>query len=97
MRRGLSTAGVAVMLLIGGGADASEQTVTLTLDGLWCASCAHIVKHTLAGVPGVSRVEVSFRTKTAVVTFDDGETDPAALTAVTEGVGFPSRVVEESG
>ena len=40
---------------------------------------------------GVNEVEVSYKEKTAIVTFDDNQTDVAALTAATTDAGFPSR------
>lgn len=85
------------LILMGGGALAAERTVTLAVDGMTCASCPYIVKRTLAGVPGVSEVTVSFETRTAVVTFDDARTGPAALTEATAGVGFPSRLLPQGG
>ena len=94
MKRFLAASASATMLLIASAALAGEQTVTLKVSNLWCASCPYIVKQTLAGVPGVRNVEVSFRKKTAVVTFDDSETNVAALTAATASNGFPSRLIE---
>ena len=41
-------------------------------------------------VPGVSKVVVSYKGKTAVVTYDDGRTDVSALTRATTGAGYPS-------
>jgi mercuric ion binding protein len=61
---------------------------------MWCAGCSYIVKTTLADVPGVTAVDVSMAEKTAVVTFDDAETEVARLTEATAEVGFPSRVAE---
>lgn len=68
---------------------AAEQTVTLKVD-MWCATCPIIVKNVLGGVPGVIEVEVSYPTKTAVVTFEDEVTSISALTKATREVGFPS-------
>ncbi|MDX1575904.1 MAG: cation transporter [Kiloniellales bacterium] len=76
---------------------AGERTVTLAVDNLLCASCPYIVKRVLARVPGVRMVEVSYESKTAVVTFEDTETDVAALTEATGNVGFPSKLVAEDG
>ena len=84
-------------LLAGTSAFAGEQTVTLEVRGMTCASCPYIVKRTLAEVPGVSRVEVSFEKQTAVVTFDDSQADLAALTEATESVGFPSKLLLHGG
>ena len=91
MRYIAAVAGMAMTLLATSGALAGEQTVTLNVDNLFCASCPYIVKQTLARVAGVNQVEVSYKEKTAVVTFDDNQTDVAALTAATTDAGFPSR------
>lgn len=86
----------AIILLLtpAGYTAAEERSVTLKVDGLTCPTCPYIVKQTLARVPGVSDVTVSFRKKTAVVTFDDGKTNASELTAATANLGFPSRVIE---
>lgn len=73
---------------------AGEQTVTLEVSGMTCASCPYIVKQTLADVDGVTAVEVSFAEKTAVVSFDDSKTEVTALTVATTNIGFPSRLKE---
>ena len=71
-----------------------EQTVPLAVDNLFCATCPYIVKQVLAKVQGG---RVFFETKTAVVTFEDSETDVAALTETTGSVGFPSRIIKQGG
>lgn len=85
---------VAGSLLAAPSAFAGEQTVTLEVSGMSCASCPYIVKQTLAGVDGVTAVEVSYAEKSAVVTYDDSKTEVAALTVATGDMGFPSRVKE---
>ena len=94
MKKPLGAAAIAVAILINGHALTAQRSVTLAVDGMTCASCPYIVKQTLAGVPGVSDVTVSFKKKTAVVAFDDSKTNTAALTTATTNVGFPSRVIE---
>ena len=69
---------------------AAEQTVTLKV-AMWCASCPYIIKRTLAEVPGVLDVNVSYDDQVAIVRFDDDETDVTALTQATADVGFPSE------
>ena len=93
MKRYLAGAVVAATLLSAAAALAVERTVTLAVEGMTCASCPYIVKQVLAGVSGVRAVDVSFEEKKAVVTFDDGKTNAAALTAATSNVGFPSRLM----
>lgn len=73
---------------------AGEQTVTLEVNGMTCASCPYIVKQALAAVEGVTAVEVSFAEKVALVSFDDSKTEVGALTVATGDMGFPSAVKE---
>ncbi len=68
----------------------AEQTVTLSVD-MWCASCPYIIKQTLAKVPGVLDVNVSYDDQVAIVHFDDDKTDVTALIQATADVGFPSK------
>ena len=97
MRHVITAAGLAVMTLSAGPASAGEQTITLAVDNMSCASCPYIVKRTLADVPGVRDVKVSFRKRTALVTFDDAKADVVALTQATGSMGFPSRLVQQGG
>ena len=69
---------------------AAEQTVTLSVE-MTCPSCPYIVKSSLADVPGVLDVDVSYDDQVAIVRFDDDRTDIAALTRATADVGFPSE------
>ena len=71
---------------------ANERTVTLRVDNMYCASCPYIVKQSLAAVVGVKDVSISFRNKTAIVTFDSARTNVAALTDATFEMGYPSEV-----
>jgi len=73
---------------------AGEQTATLKVKGMTCASCPYQVKRSLTGVDGVKAASVSLETKLATVTFDDTKTNVAALAAATAGAGFPSQPVE---
>jgi len=81
----------------GGAAAAAERTVTLDVYSMNCPSCPYIVRQTLARVGGVRKVVVSYRTKTAIITYDDARTGPDALTAATARIGFPSKVVKTEG
>ena len=93
MRHVLATALCTVMLLFGGGALAAEQTVTLGVKNMTCASCPYIVKQSLTRIDGVKAVDVSFEEKKAVVQYDDARTNVEALTAATTNYGFPSSVI----
>ena len=69
---------------------AAEQTVTLSVR-MWCPSCPYIIKRSLAKVPGVLDVNVSYDDQVANVRFDDQKTNVATLTQATADVGFPSE------
>jgi periplasmic mercuric ion binding protein len=69
---------------------AGETTVTLAVRNWYCGACPHVIKQSLAAVPGVTNVAVSDKTKTAVVTFDDTKADVTALIKATTEAGYPS-------
>jgi mercuric ion binding protein len=85
---------IATTLILGifapSAAFAEDKTVTLAVQNMYCAACPHTVKSSLQSVPGVRAVSVSFKEKSAVVTFDDGIADVKKLTAATTNAGYPS-------
>jgi len=104
MSKLLASAGLRLLLILGltggfsqlgGGGQAvaessGEKTITLAVKNMYCADCPFIVRKSLEAVPGVSKVAVSYKDKTAVVTYDDGRTDVPALTRATTAAGYPS-------
>lgn len=81
-------------VLVAGTSFAAEKTIQLAVENMYCASCPFIVKQSLADVPGVSTVEVSFEEKTAMVTFDDARTNVEELTDATFMAGYPSELAK---
>lgn len=73
---------------------AGEKTVSLNVDNMYCASCAPVVKKSLARVEGVTQVEVSRENRTATVTFDEAKTNVPALIEATTNAGYPSRLAK---
>lgn len=71
-----------------------EVTVTLSVPGMNCPACPITVRRSLENVDGVLKADAYLETRTAVVTFDDTRTSPAALTEATEWYGYPSTVVK---
>lgn len=71
---------------------AAIQTVTLAVPGMTCAACPFTVKKALTKVEGVTKAEVSYEKREAIVTFDDAKTSAQALTKATEDAGYPSSV-----
>jgi len=90
MSKLLACVAMAVSVFASSAAFSAEKTITLAVKNMYCAACPHTVKASLQAVPGVKAVTVSFKDKTAVVTYDDTRTDVKALTAATTGAGYPS-------
>lgn len=90
MIKSVISATVAVGLLGSSAALAAERTITLAVKNMYCAACPHTVKASLLAVPGVKSASVSFKDKTAIVTFDDAKTNVQALTTATTNAGYPS-------
>ena len=90
MSRLLSAATVALSVFGASTALAAEKTITLAVKNMYCADCPFIVKKSLEGVPGVAKATVSYKDKTAIVTYDDSITDVEALTTATTKAGYPS-------
>lgn len=77
-------------LLVSTPAFAAERTLTLAVQNMYCANCPFVVRKSLQAVPGVAKVTVSYKDKTAIVTFDDSKVDLKALTTATKNAGYPS-------
>ena len=73
-------------------AEAAIRTTILNVSGMTCVTCPLTIKTALKKVPGVSKVAVSYKTKQAVVTFDNAKTSVKTLRKATADVGFPSTV-----
>jgi mercuric ion binding protein len=67
-----------------------RQTITLAVNNMDCAACPSIVKGSLEAVPGVAKVAVSFKDKTATISYDDSKADVDQLTSATAKAGYPS-------
>jgi mercuric ion binding protein len=61
-----------------------------------CATCPITVKKALNKVPGVSKIDVSYEQKRAVVSYDDVKTNVQALVKATTDAGFPSKPEAEN-
>jgi mercuric ion binding protein len=86
----LISAAIVVSAFTPSGVFAAEKTITLAVKNMYCGECPFIVRKSLEAVPGVSKVIVSYRDKTAVVTYEDTRTDVPTLTRATTQAGYPS-------
>ncbi len=80
----------ALAMLASSNAFAAEQTVTLAVKNMDCAACPHTVKASLQAVSGVKQAVVSYKEKTAIVTYDDAKTDVTGLITATTNAGYPA-------
>ncbi|EKS26821.1 MULTISPECIES: heavy-metal-associated domain-containing protein [Nitrobacteraceae] len=92
MNKYLSALTLIASMMTASTAFAGERTITFAVDNMTCASCPYIVKTSMAVVPGVANVTVSFEAKTATVTFDDAKTNPDAIAAASTNAGYPAHL-----
>ena len=90
MAKLLVSAALTVSVLAPSAAFAADKTVTLAVKNMYCADCPFVVRKSLEAVPGVAKVTVSYKDKTAIVTYDDSKVDVKALTTATTNAGYPS-------
>jgi periplasmic mercuric ion binding protein len=86
----LTIAVLGLGILASSSALAAERTITLAVQNMLCADCPFVVRKSLEALPGVAKATVSFKDKTATVTYDDGRVDVKGLTDATTNAGFPS-------
>jgi mercuric ion binding protein len=92
MNNALAHIAFAISIIASPGAMAADRTITLAVQSMDCAACPLIVKASLEGVPGVANVAVSYKDKTATVTYDDAKADVNQLTSATTKAGYPSAL-----
>ena len=61
----------------------------LGISGAWIGNLTRLAPY-LEAVPGVTKATVSFKDKTATVTYDDSRVDIKSLTDATTSAGYPS-------
>jgi len=73
---------------------ATEQTVTLQVENMFCELCPLTVKTAMERVVGVKTVSVSFEEMAATVVFDPAIATPEAIAAASTNVGYPAHPIE---
>lgn len=76
------------LLLSAAPASAAQQSVTLKVPDMVCASCPYIVRHALSAVPGVEKVAIDLDARAARVTYDPGRTSPERLAKAVHDAGY---------
>ncbi len=96
MSKVLVTVLTILAILSGGSVLGAEQTRTLKVDKMTCATCPLTVRIAMSRVDGVTKVDVDFDSKTAIVTFDDAATTLEAVAQASTDVGFPAHPVTDT-
>ena len=86
----IAHAAFAAVVIVSPAAMAADRTITLSVQNMYCAACPSIVKASLQAIPGVANVAVSYKEKTATITYDDAKADVNQLTSATAQAGYPS-------
>jgi periplasmic mercuric ion binding protein len=92
MQRLVILVGLAAGLLGPSAVLAAEQTVKLAVSNMYCAACPLTVRKALTAVPGVIKAEVSYKDKSALVTFDDQKASVQALITAVSNAGYPTQL-----
>lgn len=72
---------------------ADSRTVKLSVPSMNCAMCPITVRKALEKVDGVKQADVDYKTKSAVVVYDDQKASVDLLTKATQDAGYPSTEV----
>ncbi|EKE43370.1 copper-translocating P-type ATPase [Oceaniovalibus guishaninsula JLT2003] len=72
-----------------------QETVTLNVDGMSCASCVGRVERLLAGTPGVEAASVNLATRRAEIAVGADAPAPDALARLVTEAGYPATVRQD--
>ncbi len=73
----------------------SKKTMHFPVAGMTCQACAHTVERALTAIPGVTRPEVNFGSRTASLHYDTERTSKREIRLAIESAGY--RVPEFDG
>ncbi len=94
---------VGLLLASGGGSDGkvpaalSGESRTYQIEGMTCEGCATHIRASLAKIPGVARVELTYAVKRARIFFADKVTPPSddTIQKVIEAAGYRGHRIEK--
>lgn len=81
---------VLLSLFLSGALSAEQQSVVLSVPGMYCPVCPITVKKAIEKVEGVKSVNIIYESKSAHVSYDDQHTDISQIQEATKNVGYPS-------
>ncbi len=92
LKKIISATVLALLLGTGSAALAAPRSVTLVLEGMYCAMCPVTVKTALDFADGVFEARVTRDPDEAVIRYDDARTSPAKLIEVVKQSGYGAHL-----
>lgn len=80
-----------VALLFACRSEPQTMRVELVVTGMTCDSCVQAITHEVGRLEGVRSVEVDLDAGTAVVTYEQGAIEAAAIEQVIEKIGYEAE------
>ena len=71
---------------------ARSASITVTISGMHCESCASGITAMLKRVEGVAKVNVSYEERRATVDYDDAKTSPEEIIKVIQKMGYRAAI-----
>ena len=68
------------------------KSVTVTIRGMYCASCAGGIRAMLKRTVGVTKADVSYADQVARIDYDAAKTSPAKIVETIEKLGYQAAV-----
>ena len=69
-----------------------QQKIRYHIDGMTCQACASRIEKVLNKKPFIAAASVNFASEEAQITYDDSQTDPAALVALIAKTGYSASL-----
>lgn len=76
--------------------DEDSRTLTLTLGGMNCSSCANSIETALNDLKGIEEAEVNFASETARVQYDTDRVSSEAMIEAVEDTGYEAKLASET-
>ena len=71
--------------------EADPKTLTIDIDGMWCASCSILVEQVLTRMPGILGAQIDFATSTALVAMDAATTSSTDVEKAITKLGYSAK------
>ena len=73
-----------------------HQKIRYHIDGMTCQACASRIEKVLNKKPFIAAASVNFASEEAQITYDDSQTDPAALVALIAKTGYSASLPQDA-